>query len=337
MKNRLTLTTNRTMIWLTACFALTGLAQQNYQDGVRTISNTISDATLGKRIAVIDIADLEGNIRALGRFLAEEVTTALAETKKVKVVERGQLDRILQELKLTASGITDPANIKNFGKLSGANAIVVGTITDLGESVRVVLRVLSTDTGEVITGARAEIAKTAVMDRLWGQILVRAGTVQTTTVTPSTQTSSNTGSRDRVILGESKGLYDTLFRVYGCYSVQNKEYNVTCEIEIIANRDIEEFGLWIVEKSARRSELVLPDASSYLPVSGRFVRDKDTSEPRWNLKPEIATVAYLNFKIEGTFSTAAFFDVGHYEQGCCRSNNGKVRFTNVPIFPKKPW
>jgi TolB-like protein len=110
-------------------------------------------------IAVVEFSDLQGNVTDFGRFLAEELITRLYQTKKFKVIERQLLNKIINEQKLTLTGLVDPSSAKQLGKLLGVDAIASGTITDLAQSLRVNARLISTETGELFSVASTEIFK----------------------------------------------------------------------------------------------------------------------------------------------------------------------------------
>ncbi len=62
-----------------------------------------------QKIAIIEFADLEGNVTQLGRFIAEELITRIFTTGKFEVVERNLLrfrKRIKLQVSLTSSGFT---------------------------------------------------------------------------------------------------------------------------------------------------------------------------------------------------------------------------------------
>src|SRR5438046_1195241 len=62
-----------------------------------------------KTVAVVDFTDLQGNVTELGRFLAEELSVALAgNARTFEVIDRTHLKSILQENKLAATGLIDP-------------------------------------------------------------------------------------------------------------------------------------------------------------------------------------------------------------------------------------
>lgn len=65
----------------------------------------------------------------LGRAAADELATQLVQTGKFTVIERAQLDAILREQNLGASGAVTPATAAKVGKLLGVQLLLTGSIT----------------------------------------------------------------------------------------------------------------------------------------------------------------------------------------------------------------
>src|SRR5439155_21462091 len=87
-----------------------------------------------KKVSVLDFTDLRGKDSDLGLYLADKITVALVKKRKdFSVMDRANLKRILEELKLTQAGLVDPENVKKLGQFSGVDAIVLGKITPLGD------------------------------------------------------------------------------------------------------------------------------------------------------------------------------------------------------------
>lgn len=138
------------------------LAQSGLAEQIDELGHQIATKVTAKNkttVAVIEFADLEGNVTNFGRFIAEELITRLHETEKFKVIERQLLNSVIKEQKLTLSGIVDPASAKQLGRVLGVDAIVSGSITDLGKSLRVNARLISTETGEIFAVAAKEFVK----------------------------------------------------------------------------------------------------------------------------------------------------------------------------------
>lgn len=122
-------------------------------------------------LAVLDFSDLSDCVSAFGRLTSEELVTKLFKTKRVRVVERGQLKKALAELKFNLSELVDPDRAKQLGKQVGADAIVSGTVSDLGTSVKINARVIEVERGDVLAAAGAEIAKDESVKQLVSQTL----------------------------------------------------------------------------------------------------------------------------------------------------------------------
>src|SRR6185295_18070821 len=100
-------------------------------DGLaRKISDNLTE-NQKHTIAVVEFSDLKGNVTNFGRFLSEELITRLYLTKKFKVIERQQLNKIIAVQKLSLTGVVDPASAQKLGRVLGVDSIVFGSISDL--------------------------------------------------------------------------------------------------------------------------------------------------------------------------------------------------------------
>ncbi|MGV8081053.1 MAG: CsgG/HfaB family protein [Syntrophales bacterium] len=108
-------------------------------------------------VAVFPLEDLTASedTRGLGTEIAATLTDGLARSGKVRVVERRRLQQILEELKLGASGHVDNQTAVRAGRLLGANALVLGSFLKFRDSVKINIRVVKTETGEILTTGRA--------------------------------------------------------------------------------------------------------------------------------------------------------------------------------------
>jgi len=151
---------------------VSGLAfgASTYEEGVAELSKSIvADAAKFKKqkLAAVDFTDLSGNVTELGRFLAEELSVSLVITGSgLEIVDRTQLNKILQEQHLSFTGVIEPAAVKKVGQIAGVDALIAGTITDLGDTIRLTLKIIATDTGSLVSAARTTIPKTGTVARL---------------------------------------------------------------------------------------------------------------------------------------------------------------------------
>ena len=96
----------------------------------------------------------------------------------------------MKELLRRDVGVIDVDTAKELGKLHGVEALVIGSITDLGDSIRVIARLIGTETGMVFSSAATSIPKTqTIKDLIRQKIYVRSG-VGSSTRSSSLQTSA---------------------------------------------------------------------------------------------------------------------------------------------------
>lgn len=120
-----------------------------------------------RRVTVADFTDLQGRVTELGRFVAEELGASLVMARpSFGVVDRSNLRAILAEHRLTMSGLVQPDTAKRLGQVAGVDGIIAGSITPLGDSVHISIKVIATDTATIITAARAELARTKPIEEL---------------------------------------------------------------------------------------------------------------------------------------------------------------------------
>jgi TolB-like protein len=123
-----------------------------------------------KTVAVLSFSNLDGQTSLLGRFLAEELTVTLTSKSSesgFSVVDRHNLERILAELKLSSSGLADPENAKKVGKLANLDAMIVGTLVDLGSSYRWTSKLIETQTAKIIGATAVSLGATEEIRTLW--------------------------------------------------------------------------------------------------------------------------------------------------------------------------
>ena len=139
--------------WARILVAETPEVKETIKDPVERIAQEIirkAEKFAIKRVAVVEFLDIEGKSTRQGKLLAERLTTKLVASERLEVIERSQLNKVLQELKLSLSGIEDVKSAKKIGKILDVEAIVSGTIVDLKEKMEVNARMINTETGKIM-------------------------------------------------------------------------------------------------------------------------------------------------------------------------------------------
>lgn len=91
-----------------------------------------------KRVAVFMFQDKTDrswrwwNNKGVGEGVADMLTTELVKTGHYRVIERQELDQILKEQRLGASGIVTPQSAAELGKVLGVELAVMGAVTEFG-------------------------------------------------------------------------------------------------------------------------------------------------------------------------------------------------------------
>jgi len=105
------------------------------------------------------------------KAIPEIISSEISHWSNAKVVERGQISRIIDELELFSAGFIKPDELEKFGKFTGANTLIFGSITDLGGTIIVSAKVVEVETGEIITGATARGEEEKDLDILIKQLV----------------------------------------------------------------------------------------------------------------------------------------------------------------------
>ncbi len=114
-------------------------------------------APVAKTLAVLNFDNNTGraDYDPLGRGLAAMMITDLAVSPDLRLVERERMQDILDEQKLSRSPLFDSTTAARVGRLLGAEFIVTGSLTAAASDLRVDLRIIKVETGEVVKTARA--------------------------------------------------------------------------------------------------------------------------------------------------------------------------------------
>ncbi len=216
---------SRRIILLAMIFCLaTVYSASAYEAEIKKMSATMAEkiaATEKNKIAVVDFTNLQGDVTELGRFVAEEFSVALAGAGKgFKVVDRTHLKSIIKENKLSATGLIDPETARKLGKIAGVDALITGTLTPLGDSVRIAVKILDSSTAEIIDATSGNLPKTEAVNVLFATSLTAGAPV------PSSEKREKENQGKPLQTTEAGGF---IFQLMGC-KLSNK--NITCSFVV---------------------------------------------------------------------------------------------------------
>ena len=137
-------------------------------------------------VAVMPFKDLSGQdakrAGSIGEAIRETVTSDLKEVPGLRVIERGNIDKVLAEQNLQAARADlDPSSTVKIGKLLGATLIVAGAYQKASAQVRLTARFVKVETGEIVGTAKVDGASSdflTLQDRVTTELLKSAGIEQ---------------------------------------------------------------------------------------------------------------------------------------------------------------
>ncbi len=117
------------------------------------------------KIAVLDFQQQGEGFASedMGAMVAEWFITALVKEGRFDVVERGMLNKILEEQKLAMTGMVDPSTATELGRLLGVKVIISGSVIRLEEIIEINARIIDVESASIIT---AENVKSSTATRL---------------------------------------------------------------------------------------------------------------------------------------------------------------------------
>lgn len=108
------------------------------------------------------------NYEALSRGIAGLLRSHLGRNPAVRLIERTEAQRLLDEQSLGAAGRLDRETAARVGRLAGARYVIAGTFIDLYGDFRLYARIIDAQTGRVLQVARppASLVEIKDLDRM---------------------------------------------------------------------------------------------------------------------------------------------------------------------------
>ncbi|MBM4021510.1 MAG: hypothetical protein FJ284_04570 [Planctomycetes bacterium] len=125
-----------------------------------------AESSDARTIAVMGFADTSADKAAVGfnRALQEMLTTDLAVCRDVRIVERGRLEEVLKEQELGKTEFLDKASAAKVGRGVGADAVLTGSVWVQDEEMRIDVRLVHVETGEILLPEKVQGEKGSFLD-----------------------------------------------------------------------------------------------------------------------------------------------------------------------------
>lgn len=182
-------------VWLalgTAMAVLSGAALAE-SPGLREPNNAAKAATVAPHTAPLSVAVLpfDSPDRSIGLQAAGVISARLSADPTLQLVEREQLNAILEEHRLSLSAATQPAEAARIGWLAGAKVLVMGRAYVIDEQLLVTARTVGVETGRVFVSQARGSTKDEllpILDRLAEQVRQDIGARRSQLVAPDIST-----------------------------------------------------------------------------------------------------------------------------------------------------
>jgi TolB-like protein len=150
--------------------ALSVFGQANKPVQLNTALMVAAERIDGRLAAGTKIALL--NFSAKGEFpgyVLDELTANLVESELLEVIDRKEIDLRRNELNFQMSGEVSDESMQSLGRTLGARSIVTGSLTEIDDVYRLVVRVLNVESGRVEVQYRTNIIEDDLVRSLLGK------------------------------------------------------------------------------------------------------------------------------------------------------------------------
>ncbi len=126
------------------------------------------------KVAVLDFQQQgQFETEGIGRIVAEWLTTSLVETGRFEIIERRLLQQILNEQKMSNSGLVDPSGVARIGRILGVKTVMAGTVQHYEATFELNVRLINVETGAIITADRIRAGSTSSLRELVHRLSAR--------------------------------------------------------------------------------------------------------------------------------------------------------------------
>ncbi len=115
-----------------------------------------------KTVAVMNFANYGGGgMKYLSNAIPESISSALAESGDIRVIERRQLGKLVDEIALEQSGLIDTGDVSRAGQMAKSDYLVLGSISGNPGNITVTMKAVDVASGKIIVGKviRAPLSK----------------------------------------------------------------------------------------------------------------------------------------------------------------------------------
>jgi tetratricopeptide (TPR) repeat protein len=145
---------------------------RSYQEGKRRESPGDGWTSKPLTLALLDVR-MQGTLPSRAgeeEFLLLRMAQGLQVSGRIAIVERAILDKLLEELKLSASDLTDPQIAVRVGRILAARLVATGSFTRFGNEGQLGIRVIETETTRIKASVVEPVSPPRGIDEVVGRV-----------------------------------------------------------------------------------------------------------------------------------------------------------------------
>lgn len=118
-----------------------------------------------KTIAVMNFKGYGDNtIKFLENSIPESISTSLTGISSLRIIERSQLGKILNEIALEQTGAVETGNLTRAGKLARADILILGSISGNRENVVITFKAVEVQSGKILDSKTVKGSFSVIFD-----------------------------------------------------------------------------------------------------------------------------------------------------------------------------
>ena len=127
-------------------------ACQTLNNSYRQAKNIPAEKVVSIAVVNFTVTGKRAKEQDLGSGIAGVVSSRLAKVQGVKAIDRKRMKSILEELKLSQSGLVAEGNAKQVGRILAADLLLGGSVAEMGSDFVVSLKLTDVETAEIVAG-----------------------------------------------------------------------------------------------------------------------------------------------------------------------------------------
>ena len=120
--------------------------QGEVQNGGEKVETT---APVFHPIAILPFKEKGENLAGIGKQIPDLLFANLAASPQLMLVDREDLNKVMEEQKLNLTGLVNPQEQVMLGQFTGAKLLITGSVLEVSDSIHLIAKIIGTETTRV--------------------------------------------------------------------------------------------------------------------------------------------------------------------------------------------